>query len=119
MEGLRRFAFGRLAELVGPAALELDRAARRLRLCWAAEQDVDAMDPETREIAERYCDGVNAFIETGPRRFVPRPRPGAVRAAPAAPAPGAVPPGGCSRAGTVVRHLPLRNRGGRVRAVAA
>src|SRR6185369_15856948 len=32
MEGLRRFAFGRLAELVGMRALELDRTARRLRL---------------------------------------------------------------------------------------
>jgi len=69
MEGLRRFAFGRLAELVGPRALELDRTARRLRLRWAAEQDIAAADPETTAIAEAYCEGVNAFIATGPRPF--------------------------------------------------
>ncbi len=69
MEGIRRFAFGRLAELAGPAALDLDRRARRLRLRWAAEQDVAAFDSDTAAIAAAYCEGVNAFIETGPRPF--------------------------------------------------
>lgn len=69
MEGIRRFAFGRLAELAGPRALDLDRGARRLRLRWAAEQDEAACDPETSAIAAAYCEGVNAFLATGPRPF--------------------------------------------------
>jgi len=69
MEGLRRLAWGRLSELAGPRTLELDRAARRLRLRWAAERDTAACDPETAALAEAYCQGVNAFLADGPRPF--------------------------------------------------
>ena len=55
MEGIRRLAFGRLAELAGPRALDLDRSARRLRLRWAAEQDEAACDTETTALAAAYC----------------------------------------------------------------
>ena len=66
MELTRRFAFGRLAEIAGGRALEIDRVARRLRLRWSAERDADACDDETREIVEAYCEGVNAAIARGP-----------------------------------------------------
>ena len=66
MESLRRFAFGRLAELAGRRALELDRLARRLRLRWSAERDAEACDPEAASLVEAYCDGVNAFLAHGP-----------------------------------------------------
>jgi penicillin G amidase len=66
MESLRRFAFGRLAELVGSRALEVDRVARRMRLRWAAERDAAACDAEVTAIAEAYCEGVNAFLAHGP-----------------------------------------------------
>ena len=69
MEGIRRFAWGRLSELAGPRTLELDRAARRLRLRWAAERDHEACDPEAAALLEAYCEGVNAFLARGPRPF--------------------------------------------------
>jgi penicillin amidase len=66
METLRRFAFGRLSEVVGPRAIELDRLTRRLRLRWSAEQDTAALDPDGRRIVEAYCGGVNEAIARGP-----------------------------------------------------
>jgi penicillin G amidase len=69
MEGIRRFAWGRLSELAGPQTLELDRAARRLRLRWAAERELAACDPEAAALLEAYCEGVNAFLARGPRPF--------------------------------------------------
>ncbi len=66
MESLRRYAFGRLAELAGRRALELDRTARRLLLRQAAERDAAACDDRTRALVEAYCEGVNAFLAHGP-----------------------------------------------------
>jgi penicillin amidase len=65
MESIRRFAFGRLSEIAGARTLELDRLARRLRLRWAAEQDVATTDRETAALVEAYCAGVNAFLAHG------------------------------------------------------
>ena len=62
MELLRRFAAGRLAELAGPAALPVDRVARRLRLAWSAQRDADAAEGDARLWAEAYSEGVNAFL---------------------------------------------------------
>jgi penicillin amidase len=69
MEGIRRFAWGRLSELAGERTLELDRTARRLRLRWAAERDDHACDAETSALVDAYCQGVNAAITAGPRPF--------------------------------------------------
>jgi penicillin amidase len=66
MEMLRRFAFGRLSELVGPRTVELDRLARRLRLRWAAERQAAAADPLSARWIEAYCEGVNEFVARGP-----------------------------------------------------
>ena len=66
MESVRRFAFGRLSELVGRRTLEADRVARRLLLRRTAEVDAAACDPEAAALAEAYCEGVNAFLERGP-----------------------------------------------------
>ncbi len=66
MESLRRFAFGRLSEMVGARALELDRLARRMRLRWSAERDVARLDDDAAAIVAGYCEGVNAFLATGP-----------------------------------------------------
>jgi penicillin amidase len=69
MELTRRFAWGRLSELVGARTLELDRTARRLRLRWAAERDAAAADGETAALAEAYCEGVNAALAAEPLPF--------------------------------------------------
>ncbi len=64
MELGRRSAAGRLAEVVGKAALPLDRAARILRLRAAAETLWHSASPESRELLEGYAAGVNAWLES-------------------------------------------------------
>jgi acyl-homoserine lactone acylase PvdQ len=62
MELMRRAASGRLAELVGPAALPIDEQMRVLGIAQLAEADVAAQTPETRAMLEAYARGVNAWI---------------------------------------------------------
>ena len=65
MEFQTRAAAGRLAELVGPIALELDRMTRRKGLAYGAELGIDYLmkeDPETLALVEAYADGVNQYI---------------------------------------------------------
>jgi penicillin G amidase len=64
MEGLRRLAAGRLAEILGPGFIERDREARRYRLARIAEQHArDLPQTEGAQLAV-YARGVNHFIET-------------------------------------------------------
>ena len=62
MDALRRAAFGELAEIVGPAAVEHDRHQRFLLFRTTAEHAKDALPAATREEFEAYAQGVNAFI---------------------------------------------------------
>jgi len=62
MDLLRRSAFGELAEIVGPAALEHDRRQRLLLVRSAAERARQTLPAATREQFEAYTQGVNAFI---------------------------------------------------------
>ncbi len=64
MDSLRRFAAGELSELVGPAALELDRDSRRLRMRRVAEQIYLTLPAQDRAQFAAYAQGVNYFIET-------------------------------------------------------
>ncbi len=66
MEFLSRFAGGRLAEVIGPPALELDRFQRRLGLPWGAENFVKgiAADAAMSRTLAAYCDGVNAHVDS-------------------------------------------------------
>jgi penicillin G amidase len=66
MELLRRRTFGRLAEVFGARALDHDRISRRFRIGWAAEREAELLDDETRRLATSYCEGVNAFLASGP-----------------------------------------------------
>jgi penicillin amidase len=63
MDLLRRVSRGELAEIVGEAALPLDRQFRTLGLGRAAERDVASLDAESRGAMEAYARGVNKFIE--------------------------------------------------------
>jgi len=62
MDALRRAAFGELAEIMGPAAVEHDRHQRLLLICPTAERVWGALPVGTREQFEAYTQGVNAFI---------------------------------------------------------
>jgi penicillin amidase len=60
-----RAASGRLTELVGPSALEMDESPRQMGMSRAAERKFAALDPkgESRRIMDAYAVGVNAYID--------------------------------------------------------
>lgn len=66
MEFQTHAAAGRLSEIVGEKALELDRYKRRLGMGYGAEQALKGMDtdPTTKVVVEAYSDGVNAYISS-------------------------------------------------------
>ncbi|MGB4399602.1 MAG: penicillin acylase family protein [Daejeonella sp.] len=66
MDFQTRFASGRLSEVVGPKAIELDRYQRRMGMAYGAENMVKVMmkDPEIKETMEAYAAGVNAYIHS-------------------------------------------------------
>lgn len=63
MDLLRRSAAGELAELVGAAALPLDRRHRGHRFRSRARTALAALAPEQREQMARYTEGVNAGLD--------------------------------------------------------
>ncbi len=63
MELGRRAAFGRLAEIVGEAAVENDVTFRNLGLRPAAEAMWERAAPASRRLLEAYARGVNAWLE--------------------------------------------------------
>ncbi len=67
MELGRRAGHGRLSELIGESALELDRLSRTVgfgRIAASAEKD---SPPETHKALEAYSAGVNACLTAEPR----------------------------------------------------
>lgn len=71
MDLIRRAVQGRLSEVVGEAALGVDRRARNLGFARAAREAAASFDPEIRALAQAYADGVNARINQ--RGFVAPP----------------------------------------------
>lgn len=63
MDGLRRLSGGLLAEIFGPAALESDLSARRLRLLTLAQQQYAALPAADRAVLAAYTRGVNFFLK--------------------------------------------------------
>jgi len=66
MEMNRRIGAGRLAEVLGPAALDTDRFLRTLGIRRVAEANVRALDAYSRRLLAAYAAGVNAFLATNP-----------------------------------------------------
>jgi penicillin amidase len=62
MEMLRRVAQGRVAEMVGPLGIELDRSLRLMRFDRAVPAIVAALTPEVRVWAEGFVRGVNHVL---------------------------------------------------------
>ena len=73
MEVLRRSARGRLAEILGPRALEADRLARTLGFGAAADREEKDLSPNTRAALEAYAAGVNAWLAEVSAMRAPRP----------------------------------------------
>ncbi|HWM94313.1 MAG TPA: penicillin acylase family protein [Thermoanaerobaculia bacterium] len=63
MELWRRAAEGRLAEVLGPQAVERDRVARLLRYRGDMEAEYASYAPDAKPILEAFVRGVNAYIE--------------------------------------------------------
>jgi penicillin amidase len=60
---LRRRALGRLAEVLGPSAVESDLTSRTIGLPQIADREWDQLPAETRLLLEAWSAGVNAFRE--------------------------------------------------------
>lgn len=71
IEFQRRLAAGRLAELLGPAAVETDRLFRTLGLHRAAATGMQSLPAESRAYLDAYVRGVNAFISSHSGRGLP------------------------------------------------
>jgi penicillin amidase len=67
----RRAGAGKLAEVLGPAALPRDRIARLVRFRGNWDDEWRSYAPDAREIAVAFVDGINAYIKgLGGRRPV-------------------------------------------------
>lgn len=66
MDFQTRFASGRLSEVVGVKAAELDRYQRRMGMTYGAEQMVNMVrkDPIMSEVIRAYTAGINAYIHS-------------------------------------------------------
>ncbi|MCB9743763.1 MAG: penicillin acylase family protein [Alphaproteobacteria bacterium] len=64
LEGLRRIAYGGVAELVGPQGADLDAFMMSLELQKKAEESLRALDPDTRFVLAAYAAGVNAGADS-------------------------------------------------------
>lgn len=64
MQMNKRVVGGRMAEVLGPKALDWDRFLRTLGVRRNAEAILKQSSPEARAALQAYADGVNAFIDT-------------------------------------------------------
>src|SRR5712672_211043 len=60
----RRIGTGRLAEALGPSAIERDRLARAVRWRGSMEQEWSSYGPDTRRITAAFTSGINAYIRS-------------------------------------------------------
>ena len=67
MELIRRMAAGELAELVGPAALELDILHRGFGFARSVAEQPPTLDPETTVLLQAYLAGINQHIDQAER----------------------------------------------------
>jgi penicillin G amidase len=63
MELWKRSGQGRLAEILGPGAVQRDINARLLRYRGDMDAEYKSYAPDTKEILEAFTSGVNAYVE--------------------------------------------------------
>lgn len=66
MDFQTRFASGRLSEVIGGKAIDLDKYQRRMGMVYGAENMIKAMqkDPQMMTVMNAYADGINAYINS-------------------------------------------------------
>ena len=64
MDFQTRFAAGRLCEVVGKKAIEVDRYQRRMGMVYGAENSLKGMmeNPKSKAMVLAYTEGINAYI---------------------------------------------------------
>ena len=65
MEIMRRLAWGRLSEMLGPVAVDMDRSLRIVGFARPVTEIERRLPPATRSWLEGFRDGVNAVIANG------------------------------------------------------
>src|SRR5437773_5520526 len=60
----RRIGTGKLAEALGPSAIDRDRLARAVRWRGPMEQEWLSYGPDTKLIATAFTSGINAYIRS-------------------------------------------------------
>ncbi|GGK43457.1 hypothetical protein GCM10011322_33210 [Salinarimonas ramus] len=63
LEVLRKVAYGRVAEMAGPAAIDVDRALRTLGIAKAVPGILEMQPPETKEWLDGFVDGINHVVD--------------------------------------------------------
>jgi len=69
MTGMNLLARGRLSEMAGPVALDMDKYMRTLGVTQIIEQRYDALDVEIKAHLQRFAAGVNAYINSHQNRL--------------------------------------------------
>jgi penicillin amidase len=66
MDFQTRFAAGRISEIVGDKAIEVDRYQRRMGMVYGAENSLQGMmeDPKSKEMILAYTAGINDYIHS-------------------------------------------------------
>ncbi len=69
MDLWRRVGEGKLAEVLGPAAIARDRFARLLRYRGDMKAEYESYAPDAKQIIEAFVRGINAYIELNEDRL--------------------------------------------------
>ena len=64
MEIARRLASGRIAEIAGPLAADIDETIRLIGYYRGAEEAYERLPPDTKVWIDRFAEGVNAYVAT-------------------------------------------------------
>ncbi|WP_343531762.1 penicillin acylase family protein [Pedobacter sp.] len=73
MDFQTRFAAGRISEVVGAKAIEVDKYQRRMGMVYGAENSLEGMmaDPHAKEMLLAYTQGINDYIKSLNRSNLP------------------------------------------------
>jgi len=69
LEQNRRLARGRLAEIFGKAAVDVDRFVRTVGIGRSAERDLECLSEESNRLLSAYARGVNTYVESNPGKL--------------------------------------------------
>jgi len=63
----RHCAYGRWAEYIGESGVEQDKTMRRFQIKASVKSDYEAINAETKSMADAYTAGINAFLKSTDR----------------------------------------------------